>query len=112
MRVEIKDNSGKFKTEMNNKISRILEEIGIQIAGEAMDELENAPRRVDTGNLKNSIIYRTAPEEDAVYIGTNVEYAIYVHEGTLKLRPNRFLKNAVIHNEDQIKKKIKEELEK
>lgn len=110
MKIEIKDNSDRFRNELHSKIPRLLEEIGIQISGEAMDELENTPRRVDTGNLKNSIIYRTAPEEDAVYIGTNVEYAIYVHEGTMKLKPNRFLKNAVIHNENQIKKKIKEEL--
>nr|MCR5719591.1 hypothetical protein [Lachnospiraceae bacterium] len=99
MRVEIKDNSGKFKNEMNQKIPVILESIGIHLEGEAMDELENTPRRVDTGNLKNSITHKVSESEKVVYIGTNVEYALYVHEGTLKLKPNRFLKNAVIHNE-------------
>ncbi len=53
---------------------------------------------------KNTSKFKLKEKENAVYIGTNVEYAIYVHEGTLKLKSNRFLKNAVIHNEEQIKK--------
>ena len=43
-------------------------------------------------------------DEKAVYIGTNVEYAIYVHEGTSRMAPNRFLKNAVTKNEEQIRR--------
>ena len=31
----------------------------------------------------------------AVYIGTNVKYAIYVHDGTQDMEANRFLKKAV-----------------
>ncbi len=34
---------------------------------------------VDTGRLKNSITSRV--EEDKAIVGTDVEYAIYVHEG-------------------------------
>lgn len=53
----------------------------------------------------------TAPKDPdnkkAVYIGTNVNYAIYVHEGTSRMKPpNRFLKNAVEANRDQIKRKM------
>lgn len=55
----------------------------------------------------------TAPNDPdnkkAVYIGTNVKYAIYVHEGTSRLQPpNRFLRNAVEANQEQAKKKIQE----
>lgn len=38
------------------------------------------------------------PDSPAVYIGTNVEYAGYVHEGTDRMAPNRFLKKAVEQN--------------
>lgn len=41
----------------------------------------------------------TLPDVDgsdqAVYVGTNVEYGIYVHEGTQRMAPNRFLRNAM-----------------
>lgn len=39
-----------------------------------------------------------------VYIGTNVEYAVYVHEGTTKMTPNRFLKKALQNNVDEYKR--------
>lgn len=45
-----------------------------------------------------------APDfQPGVYVGTNVEYAIYVHEGTQKMAANRFIKNAITHNADEIK---------
>lgn len=57
----------------------------------------------------------TMPKEpqgkQAVYIGTNVKYAIYVHEGTdLPMVANRFLKNAVENNISEIIGIIKQEL--
>lgn len=94
--VKITDNTDKFKAAMDEAVDRALEAIGIQAEGYAKLELENPPRRVDTSNLKNNITH--VVQEDAVYIGTNVEYGIYVHEGTVKMKPNRFLKNAVEKN--------------
>ena len=48
-----------------------------------------------------------APEEadgqKAVWIGTNVEYATYVHDGTSKMAPNRFIRNAVTNHRDEYK---------
>ena len=57
----------------------------------------------------------TMPKEpqgrQAVYIGTNVKYAIYVHDGTdLPMAPNRFLKKAVENNIGEINDIIKQEL--
>ena len=45
----------------------------------------------------------TAPKEgdESVYIGTNVEYALYVHEGTRKMAANRFLRDAIKGHEDE-----------
>ena len=42
----------------------------------------------------------------AVYVGTNVEYAGYVHEGTGHMAPNRFLKNAMQNNKAELEKII------
>lgn len=104
------DNSGKAKAELEKKIAAALEAVGIHVEGEAKEELENPPRRVDTGRLKGSITHQVMKSEDAVYIGTNVEYAIYVHAGTRRMAPNRFLKNAVERNRQQIKKYIEDNL--
>lgn len=110
MQVQFENNSDKFKAALSDKIPAVLEAIGLHLEGEAKDELENDPRRIDTGNLRNSITHQVAGDEDAVYIGTNVEYGIYVHEGTVRMAPNRFLKNAVERNETQVRQYIENEL--
>lgn len=110
MEFRFTDNSDKALSEMREKVGAALEAVGIHVEGEAKDELENPPRRVDTGRLKNSITHEVAGKENAVYVGTNVEYAIYVHEGTRRMTPNRFLKNACVRNEAQIRKFFEDKL--
>lgn len=156
--VQITDNTDEFKKALEDVTPRILEAIGIHIEGEAKDELENDPRRIDTGLLRNSITHALSgepaaiksyhasfgenrnkktgkrirataksagdvkvgfysgtapndpPNEQAIYIGTNVEYAPYVHDGTQKMTANRFLKKAVERNENKIKKYVENNL--
>ena len=106
MIVKIVDNTDKVKSQLESKMRKIFEGLGSELEGEAMDELENSPRRVDTANLQIHITHEVDESEPACYIGTNVKYGIYVHEGTRRMDPNRFLKNAVVHNKDEIKKYI------
>ena len=110
MSVQVTDNSDKFKSELAEKIPIILEAVGIHLEGESKDELENDPRRVDTGNLRNSISHAVDEQEPALYVGTNVDYGIYVHEGTQRMAPNRFLKNAMERNEAQVREYIENKL--
>ena len=88
------DNTEEIKRRTAAAIRRGLEAVGIQAASNAKVEITMDPVRVDTGRLRNSITH--AVQDESVYIGTNVEYAIYVHEGTSKMAPNRFLKNAAV----------------
>lgn len=144
--IRITDNSPEFLKELSNKVDTILEAVGIHLEGEAKEELENSPRRIDTGLLRNSITHALSGEAPAissysgdkpsrygksqeiphgsysgtvptdpdnakaVYIGSNVEYAGYVHEGTSRMSPNRYLKNACTRNAEQIKKYIEKGL--
>lgn len=85
-----------------------LEAAALQAESYAKLELENDPRRIDTGNLRNSINHTVDSSEPAAYIGTNVEYGIYVHEGTSRMKPNRFLRNAVEKNGKQLIQIIKD----
>lgn len=83
------DNSELLKKATHEKILKALELIGIQAEGDiklAMNEVwaETGTDIVDTGRLRNSIAHQVVEGEKAVYVGTNSEYAIYVHEGTGK----------------------------
>ena len=135
--VKVTDNTKEYIKAVEEAADRIMEALGIEMERAAKKEIAAAPKRIDTGLLRNSIThamaggpaaissYRsddgskqgsyggTMPEEEhgsAVYIGTNVEYAIYVHEGTRYMTPNRFLRNAIEKNERSIKEYIEKEL--
>ena len=94
-----------FIDEIERRAVVAIEAVGIKAEGYAKLELENPPRRIDTGRLRNSITHTTEnkPGEHTAYIGTNTEYAPYVHEGTVRMAPNRFLKNAIDRNKAEYK---------
>lgn len=57
---------------------------GKKVEAKAKINLQRAPRRVDTGHLRSSIhtTLLTLNNAPAVRVGTNVFYAIFVHNGT------------------------------
>lgn len=82
MHIEITDNSGLVKRELQSAALRALEKCGLTADGYAKTLCP-----VDTGNLRNSITHQVQPSEPACYIGTNSEYAAYVELGTGKYYP-------------------------
>lgn len=73
----------------------------------------HADKPSEFGAYKIGRYMGTQPQEStpAVYIGTNVEYAPYVHEGSKTVQPpNRFLKNAAQGHEDEYKQLVEAEL--
>ena len=127
--VDMKINTDAVLSEIESKTEKALMAVGLEAEGDAKIEIESEPRRVDTGRLRNSITWATqsnhsepantsgddanevrsedrcpnANEPNVVQIGTNVEYAVYVHEGTKHSDPNRFLRNAVEKNREKYK---------
>ena len=77
MKVEFTDNSKEVLAALHESAERALEKCGLVAEGYAKKATP-----VDTGNLRNSISHKVVPDENAVYIGTNVEYAPYVELGT------------------------------
>lgn len=73
--INITDNSGEILRELENKKAAALEAIGITAEGYAKIRTP-----VDTGRLRNSITH--AVKGNDVYIGTNVEYAVWLELGT------------------------------
>lgn len=77
------DNSREILGEFEAACLRALERCGMQAEGYAKD-LVSSPGKSGTGNLRNSLTHRVVDDEKAVYIGTDVEYAIYLELGTGK----------------------------
>jgi len=73
--IQITDNSGEILRALEEKTKAALEGVGIQAEGFA-----KRLTPVDTGRLRNSITH--AVRGDDVYIGTNVEYGIWLELGT------------------------------
>ena len=71
MKVDYKDNSQRILTAMEKGIKNGLEAIGL-----TAETYAKKATPVDTGRLRNSISHET--DKEAVYIGTNVEYAAFV----------------------------------
>ena len=83
------DNTEECAQGIVRAIDRALEEIGLAAEGYAKRACP-----VDTGNLRTSIPHAVASSGDAVYVGTNVEYAPYVELGTRYARAQPFLRPA------------------
>ena len=65
-------------------------------------------------DIKTGSYSGTAPIQGkgakAVFIGSNVEYAPYVHEGVKNMPPNRFIKNGIANHKDDFKTIMENEL--
>lgn len=68
--VKITDNSNKFLDALPEQIEQALTAIGL-----TAESYAKADCPVDTGRLRNSITHAVEAGEQAVYIGSNVEYA-------------------------------------
>lgn len=83
------DNTGQVADGIDSAIGAALEEIGLLAENYAARKCP-----VDTGNLRGSITHAVDAGDNAVYIGTNVEYAPYVELGTSRQEAQPFLRPA------------------
>lgn len=106
--VKFESNINQVEEELELKASSWLEAVGIDAASTAADK---AP--VDTGRLKNSISYAVEESENAVYIGTNVEYGIYQEFGTSKGVPGKhFIQFGATAHASEYKRMLEQNLKK
>jgi len=124
--VKFIDNSDEVLDAMTEAIRASLEAVGQQAVSHAKQNITQAGR-VDTGALRNSVSHQVEMGEDAVYIGTNQDYAVYHELGTgiyteggrgrqtpwsyrdakgewhrtRGIRPIHFLKNAAANHTDE-----------
>ena len=98
-----KDNTAEVLAALEKAKKRGLEAIGLTAEGHAKKETP-----VDTGRLRNSISHST--DDEAAYIGTNVEYAPYVELGARGRKGVHMLQRAATEHADEYKKIMEDAL--
>ena len=98
-----KDNTDEVLAALERAKKRGLEAIGLTAEGHAKKETP-----VDTGRLRNSISHAT--DDEAAYIGTNVEYAPYVELGARGRTGVHMLKRAATEHTDEYKRIMEDAL--
>ena len=98
-----KDNTDEVLAALKMAKKRGLEAIGLTAEGHAKKETP-----VDTGRLRNSIAH--AVEDDAAFIGTNVEYAVFVEAGARGRQGVHMLQRAASEHTDEYKKLMEDSM--
>ena len=107
MSISYTDNSTKAVDAVNAAVLR-----GLEIIGGKAETYAKQRTPVRTGNLRNSITHLVEDgQEKAAVIGTNVEYAPYVELGTVKQRPQPYLRPAIEEHVDEYKKILETEVQ-
>lgn len=95
---------------LKNSITYALDGEGTAISSYSADKASRYSGKMPPSESYSGTTPKEPEGRQAVYVGTGVKYAIYVHEGTDRMAPNRFLKNAVENNLGEIIGIIKQEL--
>lgn len=101
----IQDNTEQVVDGIDSAIGAALEEIGLLAENYAAKKCP-----VDTGNLRGSITHEVDAGDNAVYIGTNVEYAPHVELGTSRQKAQPFLRPAASEHSAQYRQVLKKAL--
>ena len=98
-----RDNTDEVIAALERAKRRGLEAIGLTAEGYAKRDTP-----VDTGRLRNSISHAT--DDEATYIGTNVEYAPYVELGARGRQGKHMLQRAATEHTDEYKQTMEDAL--
>ena len=98
------DNTEEVLDALADQVGVGLEKIGLVAEGYAK---RLCP--VDTGRLRNSITH--AVDDSAAYIGTNVDYAVYVEMGTVRTPAQPYLKPAAADHTDEYRRILNDALQ-
>ena len=98
-------------------VLRALKMIGVQAERNAKLEVTKAVYEQPisksgykrTGRLRNGITHET--DADTVYVGDNVDYAIYVELGTSKMKERPFIRPAIENHLEEYEKMFRQCLE-
>lgn len=103
--ISLTDNSDLIKRALEDQLEQALTAVGITAESYAKRDCP-----VDTGRLRNSITHEVRMNENAVYIGSNVEYAAFVEIGTQRMKARPYLRPAATNHTEEYKGLVKQAL--
>lgn len=110
----VQDNSKLVAEKITSAVARGLEMIGIKAEGDVIGYITQE-HIVDTGRLRNSITHAIMEDAGsrgaAAVVGTNVEYAKYVHNGTSRVEGRPFLVNPTQKNMSEYRDILKQAMQ-
>lgn len=131
--IKLDDNSGLFKQASEEAVDRALYAMGVKAVEGSVDAISgryNVAPAVDTGRLRASISFITAggekgdsgiatppngksedklsgsAEKNSVIVGSNVEYAEYVHNGTSRMDGRPFLREGIDRTKGDMERQV------
>jgi phage gpG-like protein len=105
----VHDNTDKVLREMPTAINRALEAIGLLAEGHVIGYITEH-HIVDTGRLRNSVTHAVDGGDQSVIVGTNVEYAPYVHEGVHGKPGRPFLTEPIQQHQSEYREVFDEQM--
>ena len=103
--MSIKWHGKEVKKDMNRAIKA-----GLTASGMVVQSQAKLLCPVDTGRLRNSIIFKI--KGHSAFVGTNVEYAPHIEYGTVKMPPKSFLRAAIDEQRESIPRIFNREFKK
>jgi HK97 gp10 family phage protein len=94
---------GKVKEALNRseEYQRFVGDHGIWYKGEDPSSPGSPPKKI-TGALQRSIAHEMGPDRKEAFVGSNVEYALYLELGTSKMAARPFLRSTLMKERDAI----------
>lgn len=89
------DNSRKVIDKLHDNLPAAMDAMGIKAVNLILWQMQQGygkPIR-QTGDLQRSITY--AVDDNVLTVGTNLEYGIYVHDGTRKMDGRPFIRDGI-----------------
>lgn len=107
MPVDFRDNSAQVLGQMAANISRAADAVGVKAVNLTLKKMESGYGRPirKTGDLMRDVNFNAQTDRDsaAVTVGNSLQYAIYVHEGTVKMGGRPYLRDAITQGTGEIK---------
>lgn len=96
---------------LRNSITHAMDGQGAAIGSYKADKASKYSGKIPEPGTYTGKAEKEPEGKAAVYIGSNVSYAVFVHEGTDTMAANRFIKNAVENNASELIEIIKQHLQ-
>lgn len=90
MAVKITWKMDEFLTELDRNI-----DIKLEKAGQMLENYSKVNCPVKTGALQASIRHETDYADKTTYVGSDLDYSVWVEAGTRKMAPRNYLKDAL-----------------